>query len=59
MEFLRFDRVVVGGGAAGTMLGARLSEHSTIEGTRFAGSWIWAVARRNIVGRPNEVKVQE
>src|SRR5580700_1570145 len=33
--------------------------HSTIEGVHRARSWIWVVARRGIVGRPNEIKSQE
>ena len=33
--------------------------HSTIEGAHCARSWIWAVARRGIVGRPSEIKGQE
>src|SRR5258706_2192289 len=33
--------------------------HSTIKGAHCARSWIWAVARRSVVGRPNEIKGQE
>ncbi len=33
--------------------------HSTIKGAHCARSWIWAVARRSIVGCPNEIKGQK